>query len=55
MKGLSLLLCLIWGFNFVIMKLGNGAFEPVQFAALRFLTGTLLLFRNSDVETGSEP
>ncbi|MGW9531047.1 DMT family transporter [Paenibacillus terrae] len=44
MKGLSLLLCLIWGFNFVIMKLGNGAFEPVQFAAFRFLTGTLLLF-----------
>ncbi|AET60689.1 YoaV [Paenibacillus terrae HPL-003] len=44
MKGLSLLLCLIWGFNFVIMKLGNRAFEPVQFAAFRFLTGTLLLF-----------
>ncbi|WP_342417681.1 DMT family transporter [Paenibacillus sp. FSL R10-2782] len=44
MKGLSLLLCLIWGFNFVIMKLGNGAFEPVQFASFRFLTGTLFLF-----------
>lgn len=37
------LLCLIWGFNFVIMKLGNGAFPPVLFAAFRFLTGTIVL------------
>lgn len=44
MRWLSVLLCLIWGFNFVIMKLGNGAFPPVQFAALRFLTGTIVLF-----------
>ncbi|WP_338452792.1 EamA family transporter [Niallia oryzisoli] len=36
-------LCLIWGFNFVIMKLGNGAFPPVLFASLRFLTGAIVL------------
>jgi len=36
-------LCLIWGFNFVIMKWGNGAFPPVLFAALRFLTGAIVL------------
>lgn len=37
------ILCLIWGFNFVIMKLGNGAYPPVLFAALRFLTGAIVL------------
>lgn len=37
------ILCLIWGFNFVIMKLGNGAFPPVLFASLRFLTGAIVL------------
>ncbi|MBS4210230.1 DMT family transporter [Bacillus sp. FJAT-50079] len=37
------MLCLIWGFNFVIMKLGNGAFPPVQFAAFRFLLGAIIL------------
>ncbi|WP_462411344.1 DMT family transporter [Neobacillus sp. Marseille-QA0830] len=37
------MLCLIWGFNFVIMKLGNGAFPPVLFASLRFLTGAIVL------------
>ncbi|MBQ9275486.1 MAG: DMT family transporter [Succinivibrio sp.] len=30
------LLCLIWGMNWVVMKLGNGYFSPVLFAALRF-------------------
>lgn len=43
MNALIALLCLIWGFNFVIMKLGNGAFPPVMFAALRFLTGAIVL------------
>ncbi|MBP1934488.1 DMT family transporter [Ammoniphilus resinae] len=37
------MLCIIWGFNFVIMKLGNGAFPPVLFAAFRFLTGAIVL------------
>jgi O-acetylserine/cysteine efflux transporter len=37
------ILCLIWGFNFVMMKLGNGAFPPGEFAALRFLTGSIVL------------
>ena len=44
MNGLILSLCLIWGFNFVVMKLGNGVFSPVLFAALRFLVGSILLF-----------
>ncbi|GGA19511.1 DMT family transporter [Paenibacillus physcomitrellae] len=44
MQLLSLLLCLIWGFNFVIMKLGNGLFPPVLFAAFRFLIGSGALF-----------
>ncbi|WP_010677846.1 DMT family transporter [Bacillus timonensis] len=37
------ILCLIWGFNFVIMKLGNGVFPPGEFAALRFLVGSIVL------------
>ncbi|MCJ7841649.1 DMT family transporter [Lederbergia sp. NSJ-179] len=37
------ILCLIWGFNFVIMKLGNGFFPPGEFATLRFLTGSFVL------------
>jgi O-acetylserine/cysteine efflux transporter len=44
MKGLILLLCLIWGFNFVIMKEANTAFPPVLFAAFRFGLGTVVLF-----------
>ncbi|MGE7906813.1 DMT family transporter [Peribacillus sp. NPDC094092] len=43
MNASMVILCLIWGFNFVIMKLGNGAFPPVLFAALRFLTGAIVL------------
>ncbi|WP_042461984.1 DMT family transporter [Neobacillus dielmonensis] len=43
MKVSMVILCLIWGFNFVIMKFGNGAFPPVLFAALRFLTGAIVL------------
>jgi len=43
MKVSMALLCLIWGFNFVNMKLGNGTFPPVLFAALRFLIGSFVL------------
>lgn len=44
MNGMMLFICLIWGFNFVIMKLGNDAFPPVMFAAYRFLLGAIVLF-----------
>ncbi len=44
MNGLMIILCLIWGFNFVVMKLGNGVFPPVLFAAFRFLIGAIVLF-----------
>ncbi len=37
-------LCLVWGFNFVVMKSANSAFPPVLFAAYRFLTGAGVLF-----------
>ncbi|MFP7494737.1 DMT family transporter [Terribacillus saccharophilus] len=43
MNWLILGLCVIWGFNFVIMKLGNDVFSPVMFAALRFSFGTVVL------------
>ncbi len=43
MKAAMATLCLIWGFNFVVMKLGNGVFPPGEFAALRFLTGAFVL------------
>ncbi|QGQ45570.1 DMT family transporter [Metabacillus sediminilitoris] len=43
MNAAMAILCLIWGFNFVIMKLGNGVFPPGEFAALRFLTGSFVL------------
>src|SRR5699024_12769420 len=38
-----IILCLIWDFNFVIMKWGNDYFPPGEFAALRFSTGALVL------------
>lgn len=44
MNGLILILCLIWGFNFVVMKSANGAFPPVLFAAFRFSVGAMVLF-----------
>jgi O-acetylserine/cysteine efflux transporter len=44
MKSLILLLCLIWGFNFVVMKEANTAFSPVLFAAYRFALGAFVLF-----------
>lgn len=37
-------LCIIWGFNFVVMKLGNDAFPTVLFAAYRFMLGALVPF-----------
>ncbi|MEH7383390.1 DMT family transporter [Bacillus sp. JJ1533] len=37
------ILCLIWGFNFIVMKLGNGVFPPGEFAAWRFVTGSIVL------------
>ncbi|ETA82353.1 DMT family transporter [Youngiibacter fragilis] len=40
-------LCLIWGFNFVIMKSANGVFPPVLFASYRFLVGSIALFTYS--------
>lgn len=43
MNGMIISLCLIWGFNWVVMKLGNGVFPPVLFAALRFMTGAIVL------------
>lgn len=44
MNGMILILCLIWGFNFVVMKSANGAFPPVLFAAFRFFVGAAVLF-----------
>jgi len=44
MNGLMLFLCMIWGFNFVVMKLGNDVFPPVLFASYRFLLGAIVLF-----------
>ncbi|PLS02663.1 DMT family transporter [Neobacillus cucumis] len=44
MNGMMLFLCIIWGFNFVIMKMGNDVFPPVLFAAYRFLLGAIVLF-----------
>lgn len=43
MNAIIAILCLIWGFNFVVMKLGNEFFPPGEFAALRFLTGSFVL------------
>ncbi|WP_284640084.1 DMT family transporter [Paenibacillus silviterrae] len=43
MNASMIVLCLIWGINFVIMKLGNGELPPVLFAALRFLIGAVVL------------
>lgn len=37
------LLCLIWGFNWVIMKEANGVFPPVLFAGYRFGLGAVVL------------
>lgn len=41
---LIVVLCLVWGFNFVVMKSANGVFMPITFAAYRFLVGAAVLF-----------
>lgn len=33
---LAVLVALVWGFNFVVIKVGLGAFPPILFVALRF-------------------
>jgi O-acetylserine/cysteine efflux transporter len=43
LNGMLGLLCLIWGFNWVIMKLANGVFPPVLFAGYRFGLGAIVL------------
>lgn len=35
--GLAILIAAIWGFNFVVIKLGLGEFPPLFFAMLRFI------------------
>lgn len=37
------ILCLIWGYNWVIMKLANSVFPPVLFAGYRFGLGAVIL------------
>ena len=37
------LLCLIWGFNFVVMKVANFYFSPELFVTYRFLLGAIVL------------
>ncbi len=39
-----ILLCLLWGFNWVVMKVANGYFSPAFFAMLRFSSGAAILF-----------
>ena len=34
---LAILVAFIWGFNFVVIKIGLGSFPPIFFSALRFL------------------
>lgn len=36
-------LCLIWGFNFVVMKVANDFFSPELFVTYRFLSGSIVL------------
>lgn len=42
-NGLIVILCLIWGFNFVIMKLANELFSPALFITYRFFIGAAIL------------
>lgn len=37
------LLCLFWGFNWVVMKVANGYFSPAFFSMLRFASGAAIL------------
>jgi O-acetylserine/cysteine efflux transporter len=34
---LAMLVALIWGFNFVVIRVGLGSFSPILFSALRFI------------------
>lgn len=38
------LICLIWGFNFVVMKVANFYFSPETFATYRIVLGAAILF-----------
>ena len=38
-----ILLCFIWGFNFVVMKVANGYFAPELFVTYRFISGAIFL------------
>lgn len=44
MNIMILILCFIWGFNFIVMKIANQYFSPVYFVTYRFLIGTIFLF-----------
>src|SRR6185436_18661922 len=41
--GLALLVMLIWGFNFAVVKVGVGTMPPIFFVALRFALVALLM------------
>src|SRR5699024_10716075 len=43
MRFMTIFLCFIWGFIFVVMTLVNDAFLPGAFAALHFLMGSVTL------------
>lgn len=38
-----ILLCVIWGFNFVVMKVANDFFSPELFVTYRFISGAAVL------------
>lgn len=38
---LAVLVAVIWGFNFVVLKIGLGEFPPILFSALRFLAAAV--------------
>ncbi|NEU29556.1 DMT family transporter [bacterium LRH843] len=40
---LMILLCVIWGFNWIVMKSAVDYFPPVMFSVLRFTLGSLIL------------
>ena len=42
-------LCLIWGFNFVVMKTANEYFSPELFVTLRFILGASILFAYASI------
>ena len=46
---------LIWGFNWVVMKLANNYFEPITFVTYRFVSGALVLLLISFIFKHSLP